>query len=133
MLGLLSTLLLLTGTAQSITDTAESNNRVIQVPKSRCNAAFFNSILPRGATLEKATHVNQGDTFGEGAANLGYPIQPTNLPALCAVIVSVTSSPTSYYRLGLMLPDDWNHRFLVVGNGGFAGGINWLSAVSVLT
>ncbi|CAK7200144.1 hypothetical protein SEUCBS139899_002834 [Sporothrix eucalyptigena] len=55
---------------------------------------------------------------------------PTNLPPLCAIIVNVTSSPSSSYRFGLLLPNFWNSRFLAVGNGGFAGGINWLSAGS---
>ncbi|RYP15292.1 hypothetical protein DL765_005816 [Monosporascus sp. GIB2] len=36
---------------------------------------------------------------------------------------------SSSFRFGLFLPDAekaWNRRFLAVGNGGFAGGINWL-------
>lgn len=67
-----------------------------------------------------------GGSYGEGVADIPYPINPTNLPALCAVTVRVTSSPTSSYRFGLFLPNSWNTNFLVVGNGGFAGGINWL-------
>lgn len=130
MYSLLSTLLLAVGVVRTFADTTAAGNTAVHPRAARCNAAFFEGILPKGSALEKIAPVSQGGTFGEGASDLGYPIQPTNLPALCAVIVNVTSSPTSYYRFGLLLPDNWNHRFLAVGNGGFAGGINWLSAVS---
>ena len=92
----------------------------------RCERSSFASLLPAGATLEQVTSVRDGGSFGEGAANVGYPTNPTGLPALCAVTVRVKSSATSSYRFGLFLPEEWNGRFLVVGNGGFAGGVNWL-------
>lgn len=92
----------------------------------RCNRVFFSHVLPPGATLEKVAVVPEGESYGEGEANVAYPKNPKNLPALCAVTVRVKSSPTSSYRFGLFLPDEWNSRFLVVGNGGFAGGINWM-------
>lgn len=93
---------------------------------SRCCRASFTRVLPPGATLEKVAAVRDGGDYGEGAANVAYPTDPTDLPALCALTVRVRSSPTSSYRFGMFLPDEWNSRFLVVGNGGFAGGINWL-------
>ena len=92
----------------------------------RCTQSSFTPLLPAGTTLEKVAIVRQGGSYGEGSANVAYPTNPTNLPALCAVTVKVKSSATSSYRFGLFLPDEWNGRFLVVGNGGFAGGINWL-------
>ncbi|KAI0146860.1 Tannase/feruloyl esterase [Xylariaceae sp. FL1272] len=92
----------------------------------RCEPSTFTPILPDDSRIERAEYVEAGSTYGEGIANLGYPIQPTNLPALCAVIVLVATSATSAYRLGMFLPSEWNNRFLAVGNGGFAGGINWL-------
>jgi hypothetical protein len=92
----------------------------------RCDRSSFAGILPAGATLEKVAVVREGGSYGEGATNVAYPTNPTNLPALCAVTVRVKSSSTSSYRFGLFLPAEWNSRFLVVGNGGFAGGINWL-------
>jgi hypothetical protein len=82
--------------------------------------------VPAGATVEKVAVVQQGGTYGEGVADSAYPTDPTDLPALCAVTVRVQSSASSSYRFGLFLPDEWNSRFLVVGNGGWAGGINWL-------
>ena len=55
--------------------------------------------------------------------NLGYPMAAAGLPPLCAVIIRNT---TANYRFGMFLPDTWNSRLLVVGNGAFLGGINWL-------
>ncbi|KAI1842424.1 hypothetical protein JX266_011319 [Neoarthrinium moseri] len=82
--------------------------------------------LPPSASIEKIAYVETGDTYGEGRRNLMYPIQPTNLPELCAVTIYVPTSSTSAYRFGIFLPVNWNSRFLTVGNGGFGGGINWL-------
>ncbi|KAI1823955.1 putative ferulic acid Esterase/Feruloyl esterase [Xylaria intraflava] len=91
-----------------------------------CNEGALASVLPAGAKIERVQAVAAGSTYGEGPADLAYPIQPTNLPALCAVTVEVASSATSSYRVGLFLPQEWNNRFLAIGNGGFGGGINWL-------
>ncbi|KAI0132614.1 feruloyl esterase B [Xylariales sp. AK1849] len=93
----------------------------------QCVASTFTAVLPAGATIERVDSVSAGGTYGEGAADLGYPNNVTNLPELCAVLINVTSSPTSYYRFGLFLPttDTWNGRVLTVGNGAFLGGINW--------
>lgn len=132
MANLASTLLLSAGAMLNLAGMPASGSAAVDLGIDRCDAAFFEAVLPNGSTLEKVARVAEGGTFGEGASNLGYPIQPTNLPSLCAIIVNVTSSPSSSYRFGLMLPDSWNERFLAVGNGGFAGGINWLSAVSLL-
>jgi hypothetical protein len=130
----LPTLLLLAGVAQaaSIPRTTDNDSKRVERSLWNCNAFFFKHALPKNAALEKVQIVPVGGTFGEGTSNIPYPYQPTNLPPLCAVIVNVTSSPSSSYRFGLLLPNVWNSRFLAVGNGGFAGGINWLSAVSVL-
>lgn len=72
------------------------------------------------ATVLSAVHLGANSTFGE-LGDGAYPRNATNLPASCVVTVNVTSSPTSSYRFGLMLPDDWNMRYLAVGLGGFLG------------
>lgn len=95
-------------------------------PPNNCNKAFFIDILPPEASLENIAAVPEDGSYGEGKANIAYPIDPTNLPELCAVTINVASSPSSSYRFGLFLPTEWSGRFLAVGNGGFAGGINWL-------
>ncbi|GAW20641.1 hypothetical protein ANO14919_101490 [Xylariales sp. No.14919] len=91
-----------------------------------CNALTLAQVLPANAKIELVEALEAGSTYGDGLADLAYPIQPTNLPGLCAVTVAVASSTASVYRLGLFLPAEWNNRFLAVGNGGFGGGINWL-------
>ena len=102
-----------------------------QPPRNRnCNERFFQSRLPRGMSVERVDSLIQGSIYGEGIIDLAYPALATNLPALCALTIKVTSSPTSSYRFGLFLPDDWNGRFLMVGNGGFGGGINWIDMAS---
>lgn len=93
---------------------------------SACTIDTFQHLLPSHAQALSAVPLQNGSTYGEGTANLPYPTNPTNLPALCVVIVNVTTSPTSDYRFGLFLPSSWSSRFLAVGNGGFGGGINWL-------
>ncbi|KAI1428183.1 Tannase/feruloyl esterase [Xylaria sp. FL1777] len=91
-----------------------------------CDTLTLAQILPANAKIERLQALEAGSTYGDGIADLPYPIQPTNLPALCAVTIAVASSLTSSYRVGLFLPAEWNNRFLAIGNGGFAGGINWL-------
>lgn len=94
-----------------------------------CTTSAFQTLLPSTASVISAIHLPDNSTFEVPASDIAYPISPTNLRALCAVHINVTSSSTSDYTFGLFLPDDWNERFLAVGNGGFAGGVNWLDMV----
>lgn len=91
-----------------------------------CSPAAFASILPSNASVAFAYRQLDNSTFQVPASDIAYPTSPTSLRALCVVQINVTSSPSSAFSFGLFLPDDWNERFLAVGNGGFAGGINWL-------
>jgi hypothetical protein len=93
---------------------------------ARCKEDTFKDMLPKEASIEKIASVTKGGEYGEGADNIPYPNNPKDLPELCAVTVKVKSSEKSAYRFGLFLPTEWNSKMLTVGNGGFAGGINWL-------
>ncbi|KAK0702545.1 tannase and feruloyl esterase-domain-containing protein [Apiosordaria backusii] len=84
--------------------------------------------LSTAATIENVTPVPANGSHGEGPSNPPYPVNPTNLPPLCAVTIKVDQSTAASSRFGLFLPDELpvTKRLLVVGNGGFSGGINGL-------
>lgn len=94
---------------------------------SICSVNSINAILAATEGSPRALevrHIASNGTYGQ-VGDIAYPANATNLPSLCLTWVNVTSSPTSSYTFGLMLPDVWNARFLAVGNGGFSGGVNW--------
>lgn len=101
---------------------------LVKAKNHECVAASLQEALPKrwNATVLSANHVEQNGTYGQGSIDIAYPINPTGLKELCAVLVNVNSSSTSHYTFGLFLPTEWNGRFLATGNGAFAGGINWL-------
>lgn len=55
-------------------------------------ATFVVPWLPDNVRVENVSLVQSGGTYGEGALDLMYPDQPTDLPELCAVTVYVQSS-----------------------------------------
>jgi feruloyl esterase len=101
----------------------------------RCTAATFNGVvsLP-GVTVsvEKVDNIPQNGKYGD-PNDKGFPQTIDRLPELCAVTIKVTNTsdlpekPQSDYRFGMFLPPSqkWNSRFLAIGSGSFAGGINW--------
>jgi hypothetical protein len=82
------------------------------------------SLTLNQATVTAATSVPAG-TFTPptlpGATTPASPIP--DLPEFCRV--QITSTPTSDSSIGIevWLPDNWNGKYLQVGNGGFAGTI----------
>jgi feruloyl esterase len=94
-----------------------------------CSPASIQSVLPSNASVNFAYPVPENSTFQVPKGDTGYPTNPVGLPALCAVSVQVNSIGSSTFGFGLFLPDNWNGRFLAVGNGGFAGGVNWVDMV----
>ncbi|KAK1087502.1 hypothetical protein LTR48_002521 [Friedmanniomyces endolithicus] len=91
-----------------------------------CTPSAFQSILPQGATVAFAYPLSESSTFQVPVGDVAYPVSPTKLPELCVVHIQVASSTSSHFGFGLFLPQTWNERFLAYGNGGFAGGINYL-------
>jgi feruloyl esterase len=96
---------------------------------AKCDSGSIQALLPSGANVNFVRSVAANSTFEVPKSSTGYPTNPQNLPSLCAVSVQVNSIGNSTYGFGLFLPDDWNGRFLGVGNGGFGGGINYLDMV----
>ena len=47
------------------------------------------------------------------------------LPAHCRLAAVLTPSDDSHIEMELWLPDDWNGKFLALGNGGWAGSISF--------
>lgn len=94
-----------------------------------CKRDIVKPLLPAIADIERIQAVTENSIYGEGASNLAYNGTTFELPSLCAVTVHVrngSADPGSGFRFAVFLPDKWNGTFLTVGNGGFAGGINWL-------
>ncbi|KAF2194391.1 feruloyl esterase B precursor [Zopfia rhizophila CBS 207.26] len=91
-----------------------------------CALPAIQGILPAGASVNFVRTVAPNSSFEIPPGNIAYPISPVGLPSLCAVSARVQSSGNTSFGFGLFLPSHWNGRFLAVGNGGFAGGINWL-------
>jgi feruloyl esterase len=105
---------------------------LVATVNAQCNPSFIQAALPVGASVNFVYPLKANSTFQTPKGDTGYPANAVHLPALCAVSVQVQSLGNSTYGFGLFLPDDWNQRFLAVGNGGFAGGINWLDMVSCI-
>ncbi|KAM0123390.1 hypothetical protein ACHAO1_011308 [Botrytis cinerea] len=93
-----------------------------------CSTTTFQSIFNSNnvpATVKYTSQLGNNSTF-KVTGNLAYPESPTGLQPLCAVEVVAFTEVGTNYTFGLFLPDTWNNRFLAVGNGGYAGGVNWI-------
>ena len=84
-----------------------------------CNA--LRDLKLRDTSITMAERVTSGDVEGPG---VGQPLH--GLPAFCRVAGILRPTTDSEIRFEVWLPEkDWNHRFLGVGNGGFAGTIGY--------
>jgi len=74
------------------------------------------------ATITSAEFVAAGVPQQGGRGGRGGPA--ASLPAHCKVAVTLTPSKDSHIEMELWMPaENWNGKFLAVGNGGWAGNI----------
>jgi tannase/feruloyl esterase len=82
-------------------------------------------VVPEGPAPARGS--GGGDARGaQSPARGGTP--PANIPAHCRVQLTLTPTSDSLIKMELWLPtQDWNGKFMGVGNGGFAGSIQGLT------
>jgi feruloyl esterase len=91
------------------------------LPQPACNA--ITSVALPGVTITAAEFVAAGAPV-PGARGRGGAA--SSLPAYCRVAATLTPSSDSHIEMELWLPaDNWNGKFLAVGNGGWAGAISF--------
>src|SRR6266852_5152330 len=77
------------------------------------------------ATITSAVVVPEGPPPARGRG--GAP--PANIPSHCRVQMTLKPTSDSLINMELWLPtQDWNGKFMGVGNGGFAGSIQGLTS-----
>jgi feruloyl esterase len=80
---------------------------------------------PGGAATPDGQQTGNGARGGGGARGAGAP--PANIPAHCRVRLDLKPSSDSLIKMELWMPtQNWNGKFMGVGNGGFAGSIQGL-------
>ncbi|CAK3788852.1 Hypothetical predicted protein [Lecanosticta acicola] len=88
------------------------------------NATIFNA-----TTITSVDLLSAGSNFTGTSVETSYDTAQTNLPELCRVKFTTRTSSNSSAKAEVWLPSSWSGRFLAVGNGGFAGGINYPDVV----
>jgi hypothetical protein len=98
------------------------------------------SALPLLASdCESLSHVSLPDTTLTSRAVPAGQFEPPygpkleGMPAFCRVVGVIQPTSDSYIRFEVWLPaSGWNHKYLGVGNGGFAGDIDFSQMADVL-
>jgi feruloyl esterase len=78
----------------------------------------------RGIAIESAVSVAAGPFTVPGSANASR----VQVPAFCRVMATVDKE----VRFELWMPQQWNHKLLAAGNGGFAGSISYVPMLKPL-
>lgn len=97
----------------------------LSVSTRTCTDLIKNLKLPSSVDIIFTTPYPDNSTIVD-PTDLSFPTPAVDLPALCRVYGNISTSSTSFTRFEVWLPlDTWNVRYLTVGNGGGAGGINY--------
>jgi feruloyl esterase len=80
------------------------------------------------------TPIADGSNFTGDSPETSYNTLQTSLPASCrvAAVVQTSNSSSARFEIWLLASAQWNSRFLAVGNGGWAGGVNYPDIVTGL-
>src|SRR2546428_10879396 len=82
------------------------------------------SVRLADTTITSAVVVPEGPAPARGRGSA----PPANIPAHCRVHMVLKPTPDSLINMELWLPtQNWNGKFMGVGNGGFAGSIQGLN------
>lgn len=86
------------------------------------------------AVVVLSEQLADGTNFTGTSANADYNEEQTNVPEACRVVLTIQTSDNSSAQAEVWLPPTttWNERFLFVGNGGFAGAVNYPDVVWAL-
>jgi feruloyl esterase len=76
-------------------------------------------------SINFATPIANGSSFTGNTSESSYNAVQTDLPASCRVSFTVATGSNSSAGAEVWLPSGWTGRYLTVGNGGFAGGVNY--------
>jgi feruloyl esterase len=91
----------------------------------QCSDLIKNLNLPPSVKILFTTAYPDNSTIVD-PTDLSFPQPAVELPALCRVSANISTSPTSRTLFEVWLPlNTWNDRYLTIGNGGGAGGINY--------
>ncbi|PWY80797.1 tannase and feruloyl esterase [Aspergillus sclerotioniger CBS 115572] len=92
---------------------------------SNCSIQTFQSFFDANGTNARvvyAHHYAENSTFVN--PNITSAVNPTELPAACAIQVNATTDVNTHFSFGVFFPDTWNQRFFHAAQEG--EDINWV-------
>ena len=93
----------------------------------------LNSFSLPNVKVDTAEVVAAG-SFSPSGGNPNSSRRYQNLPAFCRVLLTLTPTPDSDIKMELWLPtDNWNGKYLAVGNGAFTGNVRHSSLAMPLS
>lgn len=124
--GILALAALLSACGGSDNDAAESTPPPAALTKEQICQQTASAAMP-DATLTTVQHYAQGDFTTPTNAVIA------DVPSFCRVAATLRPSPDSDIKVEVWLPaENWNGKYLGLGNGGFAGALNFPSLAAGL-